>query len=131
MVLIDTSAWIASFHREGFTRIKSAVMQALDKQEAVTAGIVVLELLRGSRNEEQRQFLRTRFRSVAYIEMTRETWEEAGDLGRMMASKGLHIPSTDLALAALAIQHRCTLLHIDQHYELLAKHTPLKQWSVN
>lgn len=125
-VLIDTSAWIASFKRTGGLELKEYVRNAVLAGVAATTPIIILELLQGCRNAGEREGLRLSLESLEVMAITQPVWERAYDLGFSLPRRGLTIPTADLIIAAVAIESRCILLHRDRHYELLARHSQLR-----
>lgn len=121
-VLVDTSAWIVSFKKTGDQRLKEFLRQSIIGGLAATCPIVVLELLQGCRSEEERDALRIKLESLEALAIPPLVWEKAYELGFTLRRKGLTIPTTDLIIAALAIEEKSLLLHQDGHYEKIASH---------
>ncbi len=121
-VLVDTSAWIASFKKAGDQRLKEFVRQSILGGLAVSCPIIVLELLQGCRSTEERDALRIKLESLDMLPITSHVWEKAYELGFTLRRKGLTIPATDLIIAGLAIEHKSLLLHQDEHYEKISSH---------
>jgi predicted nucleic acid-binding protein len=124
-ILIDTSAWIASFKRAGGLELKEYMRNAVRAGVAATTPVIILELLQGCRSEEERDELRLSLESLEVLAVTQPVWERAYDLGFSLPRRGLTIPTADLIVAAVAIESECILLHRDRHYELLARHSRL------
>ena len=125
-VLIDTSAWIASFKRAGDLELKEYVRNAVSAGVAATTPLIILELLQGCRGEEERDALRLNLESLEVLPITQPVWERAYDIGFSLPRRGLTIPTADLIIAAAAIESDCVLLHKDRHYELVARHSRLR-----
>lgn len=119
-ILIDTSAWILSFKKAGDPRLKEFLKQSITAGSAVTFPIIILELLQGCRSDEERDSLKSKLESLDVLPITTPVWEKAYELGYTLRKKGLTIPTTDLIIAALAIEHRSLLLHQDEHFERIA-----------
>ena len=130
-VLIDTSAWIASFKRAGGLELKEYVRNAVRAGVVATTPIIILELLQGCRSEEERDGLRLNLESLEVLAITQPVWERAYDLGFSLPRRGLTIPTANLIIAAVAIESDCILLHKDKHYELLARHSRLRARSLD
>jgi len=47
---------------------------------------------------------------------TPNTWVEAGRISFMLRRKGIIIPTTDLIIAALALENNCMVLTLDSHF---------------
>ena len=127
MILIDTSAWIASFKKTGSQELKEFMRQAVVSGLAVTSPLIILELLQGCRSVGGRDALRTKLESLDILPITQGVWEQAYELGFSLRRKGLTIPSVDLIIAALAIENKTLLLHQDDHFEMIVPHNPALQ----
>jgi len=51
MFLIDSSAWIEYLRPNGAAKVKRRVREVLEKDEAVTCGIVVVQILRCAKDD--------------------------------------------------------------------------------
>jgi predicted nucleic acid-binding protein len=122
MILIDTSAWIASFKKTGNQELKEFMRQSIVSGLAVTSPIVILELLQGCRSVEERDALKVKLESLDILSITLSVWEQAYELGFSLRRKGLTIPTVDLIVAALTIENKSLLLHHDEHYEMIVPH---------
>lgn len=124
-VLIDTSAWILALRPDGSPEAREEVRRLLESSRAATAGIVMLELLSGTRSQREFRELREELGALRLLDITSATWERAYRLGYDLRRAGLTIPSVDVLIAALALEHECSLLHADRHFDLIAEHHPL------
>ncbi len=124
MILIDTSAWIASFKKAGNVELKELMRQAIVSGLAVTSPVIVLELLQGCRSVGERDALKIRLESLDILAVTSSVWEQAYELGFSLRRKGLTIPTADLIIAALAIENETLLLHHGEHFEMIVPHNP-------
>ena len=122
MILVDTSAWIASFKKAGNHDLKEFIRQSVVSGQAVTSPIIILELLQGCRSVEERDSLRIKLESLDILPITPVVWEQAYELGFSLRRKGLTIPTVDLIIAALAIENKSLLLHHDGHFEMIVPH---------
>jgi len=124
MILVDTSAWIVSFKKAGNHNLKEFVKQAIVSGHAVTSPIIILELLQGCRSIEERDSLRIKLESLDLLPITPAVWEQTYELGFSLRRRGLTIPTVDLIIAALALEHRTFLLHHDEHFEMIVPYFP-------
>ena len=124
MVLIDTSAWIASFRKTGNHELKEFMKQAVVSGLTVTSPIIILELLQGCWSVGERDALKIKLESLDILSITSSVWEQAYELGFSLRRKGLTIPTVDLIIAALAIENKSLLLHHDGHFEMIVPHHP-------
>src|SRR4030067_827830 len=127
MILIDTSAWIASFKKTGNNKLKEFMRQVIVAGLAVTSPVIILELLQGCRSVGERDALKIKLESLDISSITLSVWEQAYELGFSLRRKGLTIPTVDLIIAALAIENKSLLLHHDEHYEMIVPHFPTLQ----
>lgn len=126
LVLVDTSAWICFFARKDFLEIKETVSHLLDENRAAVAGPVLVELIQGARTEKERDFLKNRIEGLHWLTVTDMHWHEAADLSFKLRRKGVTVPAIDVLLAATAISYQCDLLHRDDDFHLIARHSALR-----
>jgi predicted nucleic acid-binding protein len=122
MILIDTSAWIASFKKTGNNELKEFMKQTIVSGLAVTTPVVILELLQGCRSVGERDALKLNLESLDILPITQPVWEQAYELGFSLRRKGLTIPTVDLIIAALAMENETPLLHHNEHFEMIVPH---------
>ncbi len=124
--LIDTSAWIAGFQKKGSPLLKEFLTEKLVQGEVVTTGVVLLELLRGTKDESSYKLIRSRFEPVPVIKFDESFWEESARLSFYLRGKGVQVSVPDVLISTVALQEGCTVGHCDRDYEMIAKHTHLK-----
>jgi len=128
-VLIDTSAWIPVLRqrRRGVrSPLQARVDDLLANDLAATTGVVRMELLVGTRDAQAYEELRSLLLGLHSLDTLEADWSEAGRLGQQLRLAGVIVQSTDLLIATIAIRSAVTLLHRDEDFELIAKHTDLK-----
>jgi predicted nucleic acid-binding protein len=86
-------------------------------QQIVLVGIVLAELLRGMRNDQDSRRVSDMLRGLTYIEIHRDTWEHAGTIAQEMDAKGMTIPITDACIAAIALENGHEILSRDKHFQ--------------
>jgi predicted nucleic acid-binding protein len=118
-VLVDSSAWIASFRSSVPPGLQRYFNQALALRLIVTAPLIKLELLQGTRTQHEYDDLRLTLESLYELPMTAAVWERAYSLGFTLRRNGLTIPTTDVLIAAVALEYDCTLLHQDRHFPMI------------
>lgn len=128
-VLIDTSAWIEFFRPDGDARYRMAVSRLLDDNHATLCGIISAEILRGARSDREYRTLADRLATLHYLTTSESLWTTMGSLGSHLLRKGVLVPSADLLIATIAMQHRIPILQKDRHFPLIAKHTALQLFS--
>ncbi len=117
--LIDTSAWILALRKGISSRVTDEVDRRIADNRAATAGIIILELLSGTRTEREYQELKEDLRALIQLETTSKTWEKASHLAYELKQKGLTVPATDVLIMTVAVENGCSLLHADHHFDLM------------
>lgn len=125
-MLVDTSAWIISFRRLGYPELKEFLRHCISSGYAATCPVVILELLQGCRTEAERDSLKIRLESLDVLPVTEATWERVYELGFSLGREGLTLPTADLLIAAVALEHHAIVLHQDQHYAMIGRHSRLR-----
>lgn len=126
MLLVDTSAWIEVFRRP--SRIDPARVFHLD--EVVTCLPVIQEVLQGFTDEAAFRTAREAMLAFPIVEspLGAGLFEEAVALYRTARRSGATVRSgVDCLIAACALRHALTVVHVDRDFDLIARITPLKQ----
>ncbi|HEX4476735.1 MAG TPA: PIN domain-containing protein [Polyangiaceae bacterium] len=118
MILVDTSAWIDFFRDRG--RIADAVDTALESGEAALCGPVLTEIRRGLRAPQRRRVLPL-LDGCHLLRQPEDLWLSAGDLGAVLARRGVTIKTLDLLIAVYAIAHGAPLLTTDGDFRSIAR----------
>lgn len=125
LVLIDTSVWIEVLRKEPPQALADGVRRAILERRVATTGMVMLELLSGTRTERDYRELSQDLRALHYLS-TEEAWPEAWQLSFRLRRHGVTVPSADVLIAAVAVAHLCLLLHADEHFTTIARHSALQ-----
>ena len=126
MFLIDSSLWIEYFRPKGSNKIKERLREVLQKEEAVCCGIVVVEILRGAKNEKDFQSLQDALMSLPQIPIDDAVIERASRWGFLLDRKGKFVSTTDLVIAAAAYK-TARLLHSDNDFERISSIIDLEE----
>ncbi|MFA5353233.1 MAG: PIN domain-containing protein [Thermodesulfovibrionales bacterium] len=114
-VIVDTSVLIGFFKdTEG---VAGAVEDLLQQGRVVITGIVLAELLQGMKNLREELLLDDFLLAVSTLELTTGIWLKAGRLALALRRKGITLPLTDVAIAALAIEHDLPVFTLDKHFK--------------
>jgi len=130
MFLIDSSFWIEYFRPRGSQKIKERLREVLQKEEAVCCGIVVVEILRGAKNEKDFQSLQDALMSLPQIPIDDAVIERASRWGFLLDRKGKFVSTTDLVIAATAYKI-ARLLHSDNDFERLSSIIDLEEEKIS
>lgn len=128
MILVDTSAWV-EFLRATGSPIHLRVRAALeDDADLASTDVVVMELLAGARDDDDRDELRRLLYGLTLLAVEGPAdYESAAELYRACRARG-ETPRklTDCLIAAVAIRSDAELLHADADYLTIARHTALR-----
>ncbi|MBF0564958.1 MAG: PIN domain-containing protein [Nitrospirae bacterium] len=119
MYLIDSSAWIEYLRPDGSQYVKTRVKEVLTKEDVITCGIVVIEIMRGARDRNDFNVLSGALNSLPRIPIDDAVIDRAAHWGYMLDREGKVIPTTDLLIASASF-NKAVLLHVDTHFRLIA-----------
>ena len=126
MKLIDSSAWIEYYRREGNREYKDRILKAIQNNVAAVNGIIQVELLVFTKTQSEYDAISSDFSALHMLRIDNDVFQKASDIGFDLRRKGITVPATDLITAACALASDAELIHFDGHYEHIAKHSPLK-----
>ena len=128
MVIIDTSAWVEFFRRDGDPRVKLAVKGLLDAFEGALCGPVEMEFLGGARPGEMKA-IKTWFDIAPYARNNQEIWRMAATNFSKLKAAGFTIPWNDILIASIAIEKKVTVYAHDKHFPVMAEHLGLRLYT--
>lgn len=126
MIVLDTSVLIEYYRPGGDSRIRAAVLKAMGDGDIAVNGIIQVELLAFAAGEEERRTLVSDLQAFHFLELGREQFDLACDLGFTLRRGGFTIPATDLVIAASAITAQAELFHADGHFDRVTEVSDLK-----
>ena len=126
LVLVDSSAWIAHLTDQPSEIASEIADILLPAHRAAINAVVRIEVLTGASNEAQYTELEERLSGLPFLGLTESVWRLAERARFELRTKGVLISVPDIVIAACAIAYGCELLHLDRHFDLIAKHAPLK-----
>jgi hypothetical protein len=126
MFLVDSSVWIEYLRPKGSPNIKERVRAILQKEEVVCCGIILVEILRGAKNEKDFESLRDSLMSLPQIAIDDTVIERASKWGFLLDRKGKIVSTTDLIIASAAYKN-ALLLHSDKDFYTIASIVDLEQ----
>ncbi len=126
-ILVDSSLWIEYYRPDGRPQRRSAVREAVVQDLVTTTAMVAIEVLQGATTPDAFEALRDDFCALHWLDVTRRMAERGARIGFDLLRRGQAVPSTDLMIAAAALEHGCQLWHLDEHFERIARVAPLKQ----
>ena len=116
MIIADTSVWIPFFNRPASAE-KRELDRLIDADEVAMVGIVFAELLQGCRSPRDREEIKDALSSLPHFETTRAVWIRVDDLSASLLRRGITLPLSDLVVAVVALENRCRVYSLDQHFK--------------
>jgi len=126
MKLIDSSAWIEYYRKEGNKEYKACISDAIQNNAAAVNGVIYLEILVFTKTQSEYDDILSDFSALHRLELDDRVFQKASKIGFDLRRKGITIPATDLIIAACAIIADIELIHLDSHFTYIAEHYPLK-----
>ena len=124
MILIDTSAWVEFLRDTGSAT--SDRVDALLEHEIATCHPIRMEVLAGARDEQHLADLRGLLARASLLPTEPPDYEAAAALYRTCRRGGETVRKLiDCLIAATAIRSAVPILHSDNDFDVLARHTPL------
>jgi len=128
MIAIDTSVWIDYFAGKETWQTDRLRQFIHDQDDLCVCGIIWTEILQGIRNEKEYQSVKTFLGDLLYLQTSKITHIGAADLYRALRKKGITIrKSNDCIIAATCISESIPILHNDQDFSKIAKHSSLEE----
>ncbi len=128
LVIVDTSIWVTALRkRDSFERTYLA--QLVTQARAAIVGLVLGEVLRGSRSQSDFDELLDELSGCEFIGSSEETWREAGQIMLDLRLKGEAIPFQDAIIAAHGLVSGHEIYSSDEHFQRVSGvrlHEPLK-----
>lgn len=120
MVIIDTSAWVEFFRRDGDLRVKLAVKGLLDEYEGALCGPVEMEFLGGARENEMPR-IKAWFDLIPYVRNDLKIWREAAGNFAKLKAKGHTIPWNDILIGTIAKSQSIKVYAKDKDFDVMAE----------
>ena len=129
MVIIDTSAWVEFFRRNGDLRVKLAVKGLLDAFEGALCGPVEMEFLGGARPNEMGEIGRW-FGLIPYVRNKQGIWRKAAENFAKLKADGFTVPWNDILIASIAMENDLRVYHAqDKHFEIMSEKLGVRLYS--
>ena len=116
MILVESSVLMHA-QRLPDSDIAKHLAALIVSREAVLTGPVIMEDLRGSRTQDEFDFLAARVIAIDYLEVDQQTWVLAGSLSRRYIRSGETMSDLDVVIAATAIRHDVPLYTLDRGFK--------------
>ena len=116
MVVVDSDVWV-HYLRSPDSPTGFALQALLDANQVLMVGVVLAEVLQGSRNEDEYRAILPLLDAVPYMEATKDTWAVAGHMSTLLRRRGNTTPLSDLTVAALALEGGHEVFSLNGHFE--------------
>lgn len=116
LVLIDTCIWV-EFFTNATSPVTAQVKQLVKQDRVAIVGPVITEVLIGIRSSQRANWVWSLLINLHVLEIERDDWREAANLGKLPAVVQRRVPLTDLLLAAVAMRTRSEVLTIDPDFD--------------
>lgn len=114
-VIADTSVLIDFL--KGKEPNAAAVAALIGEKRILTTGVIMAELLQGTRNAREEAFVTELIEALPTIEITAAIWVKAGKLSCSLRRKGITLPLSDVAIGAAAMEHNVSVFTLDDHFK--------------
>jgi predicted nucleic acid-binding protein len=121
MIVADSSALIEYYRRGGLPAVQEAVAAAITEDVLAFNGIIFVEVVGFAADERERQALLASFGAFRRLALDDGDFDLASSIGFDLRRRGRTVPATDLIIAACAIRAQAELLHVDDHFDEIAK----------
>ncbi len=125
LVLADSSAWVSHLTGQGNTAA-AAIGELLRAHRVAVNEVIRLELLTGAQDEAQYAELDDALRGLHLLPISGAVWGRAERLRFELRRKGYIVPVPDALIASCALLYDCELLHVDRHFDMITRLTPLR-----
>jgi predicted nucleic acid-binding protein len=127
MIVVDSSVWISRLHNV-VTPETQKFDEIEDFDDIVLGDIVLLEILRGTRDDKNAANVRLKLQDFAPVSMlSPDLAVKAARNYRLLRERGKMISKTpDLIIGTYCIEHGHRLLHADKDYLPMAEHLGLR-----
>jgi len=122
-VLIDSSIWVDYFNKTRATTTNK-VQTLISENQAVINPIIRLEILSGAKSRKQFNNLSDFLLGLSSLTIDKKVYDHAEKLRFQMRKSGFTISLPDVLIASTAIIFNCSLLHHDEHFDLIARYYP-------
>ena len=127
MIIIDTSAWIEFFKKNGNVNIKKKVRYCLSNETVGMGDLIYCELLQGIKTKKELIQIKTLFAGLKRFEMVGFKLADKSTFNyRYLRSKGITVRKTiDVLIATFCIENKFKLIHFDSNFDYIQKNLPL------
>ena len=119
-ILVDTNILIDYLKNPTHNATK-----IFEQNEIATCGVIVTELLRGSKSPKESEKLKTALECFEYLDFEKADWIEIAELFIKLKKSGVTVPFQDGIISYLAIKHNCKVWTKDCHFKVIQSVIPI------
>lgn len=123
--MVDTTVWI-KYLRGLVPSLRNQISSLALEDRIYTSEIIIMEILRGAKSDREYNMLYDDFLALPQLIIDRNVWEIAWKTAYKLRKGGVNVPMADVIISATAMYYKCTLMHSDRHFNMIAKHASLK-----
>lgn len=127
MILVDSSAFIEYYRPNGDASVRGVVANLIASDQVAYNGVIQVEILGHAAGAEELQMLTSDFEAFHRVGISTSVFQRACDLGFELRRNGLTVPTTDLIIAASALEAGVEVYHLDSHFQRIAEHSDLAE----
>jgi predicted nucleic acid-binding protein len=127
-MIVDTSVWIDAFREEKTEQARLVATYLAADRQIFTTPTIVQEVLQGVRDDEQYLLIKEGILAHSLLRLDPvDAAIGAADLYRSLRKKGVTIRKpNDCLIAHYAIFYDMPVLHSDEDFDRIARHTALR-----
>ena len=130
MYLIDTSVWIDFFNGRLSNSLKNQIIGYIENDEIYYNGIILSELLIGTKKTNERNIIQNNFDGFIYLPFDLDDFKRLSNYGNKFLRKGITIPLTDLLIFYHTVENNLIIITKDKHFKLIRKTEKFDLWFV-
>jgi len=115
-IIVDTTVWI-EFFRNPQSPHSNHLKDLLRQRRVVMVGMVLSEIVQGVKALREADLVLTSLTKLPYSEMTKDRWQQAGEISASLRKKGTTLPLSDLIIAACALAEGGEIYTLDPHFK--------------
>ena len=114
MILLDTNIVIDMINNQNDPH-----WDLLHQDNIVLCGIVIAELYRGIKNQNEGKAIELFVNSVDSLPLQEDDWKQIGLFIAKLRDSGLIVPLQDAIISYLALKFNCSVCTNDKHFKLI------------
>lgn len=132
MILVDSNAWADFFNGVDAPHVRRLDAALEEREDLVLLPIIVTEVLQGFRRDSGFRRAERVLVTLPVFEPTLASYVRAAALFRFLRRKGVTVRGAiDCVIAQACLDLEAELLSPDRDFRHIARHTPLRLWSVS